>query len=84
MCNYNDYVIDFDYPWIPPLYFVWFARPTFIIQRRFFIGLSLSPLAYTILPSSAGGGNVSIKAVSNFSAKQLWRNLIFPSNYGHN
>lgn len=27
---------NFDYPWIPPLYSVWFARPALIVQRRFY------------------------------------------------
>lgn len=35
--NYTYYVLNFDYPWIPLLSFMWFARPTFIVQRRFSI-----------------------------------------------
>ena len=39
-CFVAHYVINFDYPWMPPLYFVWFVRPTLIIQRRLFYGTS--------------------------------------------
>ena len=64
MYYYICYVIDFNYPLIPPLYFVWCGLPSLhlLYNGDFFMELCSSPLAYTILPSSAGGNQIDIEA----------------------
>ena len=55
-CFVAHYVINFDYPWMPPLYFVWFARPALIIQRRLFYGTSFIATCVHDSPQLCWGG----------------------------